>query len=322
MEGKPQLLKNEIPSPRRRGSIRLNKLSILLAGLGLLFASALIPLGWSILSGQDSPLTFSGERAYQDVVYQVGLGPRTPGSEAHRATLAYIQGELLACGWSVDIQQTTFANQPVSNLVARHGMGRPWIILGAHYDSRLLADRDPDPALRTQPVPGANDGASGVAVLLEIARALPRNLGGSLWLVFFDAEDNGNLPGWDWILGSQAFVSGLAEKPDAAVIIDMIGDADLNIYRELSSDPALVTELWSSAAAEGYQDQFIDLAKHTILDDHTPFLKAGIPAVDIIDFEYPYWHTTQDTPDKVAPASLSAVGETLIAWLEMRLGVE
>ena len=110
------------------------------------------------------------------------------------------------------------------------------MIIGAHYDSRLLADPDPDPSLRNQPVPGANDGASGVAVLLELARILPKNLDKTIWLVFFDAEDNGNIPGYDWIMGSRVFVQTLIDKPDEAIIIDMIGDADLNIYQEKNSD--------------------------------------------------------------------------------------
>ena len=125
------------------------------------------------------------------------------------------------------------------------------------YDSRMVADQDPDPAKRSEPVPGANDGASGVAVLLELARILPEDFPGTVWLVFFDAEDNGNIPGWDWILGSTAFVDGLQGKPDAAVIIDMIGDADLRIPYERNSDPPLMGEIWNAAAAQGYEEIFV-----------------------------------------------------------------
>jgi len=206
---------------------------------------------------------------------------------------------------------------PVENIIAYRGDETPQIVLGAHYDSRLVADNDPDPARQNQPVPGANDGASGVAVLLELARVLPKD-SPPVWLVFFDAEDNGRLQGWDWILGSQAFVDRLEFQPQAAVIVDMIGDADLNVYIERNSDPQLAQEIWGVAAELGYGQSFIDTPKYSMLDDHTPFLQAGIPAVDLIDFDYPYWHTTADTVDKVSATSLEAVGRTLQAWIGRR----
>jgi glutaminyl-peptide cyclotransferase len=258
---------------------------------------------------------FDGERAYQDVMAQVSFGPRIPGSPAHTKAVDYIQEELTGAGWIVDIQDVTKMDQPVRNIVGKRGVGKPWIILGAHYDSRLQADKDPDPALRSQPVPGANDGASGVSVLLELARVLPQDLPGQVWLVFFDAEDNGNLPGWEWILGSQAFVESLQAKPDTAIIIDMIGDTDLNIYQEKNSDPALTSSVWETARTLGYDKYFIPELKHAILDDHIPFMRAGIPAIDIIDIEYAHWHTTQDTTDKVSAKSLQIIGDTLYTWL-------
>ena len=129
---------------------------------------------------------------------------------------------------------------------------------------------------RNQPVPGANDGASGVAVLLELARTLPADIKGQVWLVFFDAEDQGNIPGWDWILGSRAFAQSLTASPDAVVVIDMIGDADLNIYQEKNSNPAITKEIWDIAAQAGYP-QFIATPKFAMIDDHTPFLAKGHP---------------------------------------------
>ena len=206
---------------------------------------------------------------------------------------------------------------PIQNIVAKRGTDaqRPWIILGAHYDSRMVADHDPDPALRTQPVPGANDGASGVAVLLELARSLPETLPAQVWLVFFDAEDQGDIQGWDWILGSRAFAQQLTAQPDAVVVIDMIGDKNLDIYYESNSDRAISQAIWSEAAKAGYQKQFIPQDKYSMEDDHTPFLEKGIRAVDIIDFDYPYWHTTADTTDKVSAESLQAVGDTLFRWI-------
>ena len=170
----------------------------------------------------------------------------------------------------------------------------------------------PTPTTRTEPVPGANDGASGVAVLLELARALDKTkLENEVWLVFFDAEDNGRLDGWQFIAGSSYFAQQLTEKPAAVIIADMIGDADQQIYKEQNSTPWLVEQVWGIAKELGYEGYFLPTAKYSMLDDHTPFLRKGIPAVDLIDFDYPYWHTTEDTADKVSAASLARVGRVL-----------
>ncbi|TAK10895.1 MAG: M28 family peptidase [Anaerolineae bacterium] len=276
-------------------------------------------LGGVVLAGrQTSPpdygVVFSGERAYEDVLTQMSFGPRFIGSEGHALTVEWLVETLSALGWETEVQELVSGGQLVRNVIAKRGDGEDWVVLGAHYDTRMVADEDLDPALRGEPVPGANDGASGVAVLLELARVLPDDLEKEVWLVFFDAEDNGRIEGWDWILGSRAFVDALIEKPDAAVIVDMVGDSDLQLYYEGNSDDALRQEIWETAAGLGY-GQFILLEKYHMLDDHTPFLQAGIPAVDIIDFDYRYWHTTADTADKVSAASLEAVGATVLAWL-------
>ncbi len=289
----------------------------------IFLASAIILVVWWQLNVRAaepaSPSDFDGARAYADVEYQVALGPRTPGSLGHAAISEWLDAELQAAGWAVEHQQLAQNGQPVHNIIATRGNNlpdsAPWIIIGAHYDTRFYADHDPDLAKHQQPVPGANDGGSGVAVLLELARTLPQGLEKNVWLVFFDAEDNGRIGDWDWIMGSRAFVLNLDGQPDAAVIVDMVGDADLNLYLELNSDPGLSAEIWAQAAALGYEEQFIPFPRHRMIDDHLPFAQAGIPAVDIIDFDYPYWHTTADTLDKVSPQSLEAVGETLLAWL-------
>jgi len=187
--------------------------------------------------------------------------------------------------------------------------------LGAHYDSRQLADQDPEITNQRLPVPGANDGASGVAVLLELARILPPALDQEIWIVFFDAEDQGNIPGWDWILGSKAFVQSLQTYPDDVVIIDMVGDENLNLYLEKNSNSDLSNKIWGIAASLGYESNFIPEYKYRILDDHLPFIEKGISAVDIIDFDYPYWHTASDTSDKTSSKSLKIVGDTLYSWL-------
>ncbi|MBU1660098.1 MAG: M28 family peptidase [Chloroflexi bacterium] len=272
--------------------------------------------GSCILSKSDTTeAAFSGERAIADIEHQLSLGPRTPYSTGHDQIVSWMQTELNAAGWDTELQEAESMGHPIQNVIAKRGAGSPWIILGAHYDTRLHADQDPDPARRTFPVPGANDGASGVAVLMELARVLPPDLPGEIWLVFFDAEDNGDIQGWDWILGSRVFVGKLEGKPDAFVLVDMIGDADLNIYMEQNSDFKLSAEIWAQAASLGYADHFIPLPKYRMLDDHIPFLQANIPAVDIIDFDYPSWHTVADTLDKVSAHSLQVVGDTLLAWL-------
>jgi Zn-dependent M28 family amino/carboxypeptidase len=260
------------------------------------------------------PVKFDGERAYADVGAQVAFGPRTPGSAGHAEVQKWMRAELEKAGWMVEVQETAAMGHPLQNIIAKRSDAPPQIILGAHYDTRFFADKDPDPANQSKPVPGANDGASGVAVLIELARTFPQDTV-PIWLVFFDAEDQGRFDGWDWILGSRAFVEELQSRPQAVVIVDMIGDADLNIYMEKNSDPTLRAEIWAAAAGLGHQDKFIPEEKYPMLDDHTPFLEAGIPAVDLIDFDYPYYHTMQDTPDKVSAQSLNIVGETLWTWV-------
>ncbi|MCL5429059.1 MAG: M28 family peptidase [Chloroflexi bacterium] len=285
--------------------------NVVLASFVILALSLLVVFGFQPHVSQ----RFDGYRALEDVEYQVTLGPRIPGSVAHEQAVTWVAQSLRSTGWQVDIQETERLGKPIQNIIAKRGDGQPWLILGAHYDSRMLADQDPDPRGRDEPVSGANDGASGVAVLLELARVLPRNLDKQIWLVFFDAEDNGRIEGWDWILGSRAFVESLNNYPDGVVIVDMIGDMDLQIYLEANSDENLRQQIWQQAAELGHSDIFIDDVKHSMLDDHTPFLELGIPAVDIIDFDYPYWHTRADTLDKVSAESLQVVGETLLAWV-------
>ena len=262
---------------------------------------------------------FDGKRAFEDVKTQVSFGARLPGSAAHAQVQEWIRKELESAGWLVEIQRSESMGHPIENIVARRSNEAPQIIIGAHYDSRMFADHDSDPTKRMEPVPAANDGASGVAVLLELARSLP-DTREPVWLVFFDAEDNGLIEGWDWILGSREFVRKNVVTPKAVIVVDMIGDTDLNIYREQYSDPALTNEIWDTANSLGHADHFINDFKYAMTDDHSPFLEAGIPAVDIIDFDYPYWHTTQDTPDKVSAASLQIVGQTLRTWVMQQSG--
>ena len=281
--------------------------------LGLVLLLVIV-LSILFFSRNNRHLSFDGEQALRDVETQMAFGPRTAGSEAHEQVIAWLEKSLRDAGWQTEVQQGQLMGQTIKNVIARRSNDKPRIILVAHYDSRLYADNDPNPNNQTKPVPGANDGASGVAVLLELARILPSD-SVTTELVFVDAEDNGRIAGWDWILGSRYFVSTLESKPEAVVVVDMIGDRDLNIYKEINSDPAISEQIWNVANNLGFSKEFINVDKHRILDDHIPFLEAGIPSVDIIDIEYPYWHTTMDTLDKVSAESLDAVGETLLQWL-------
>jgi len=276
-----------------------------------------------------APRIFDGNHAYQEyVLAQMKFGNRPAGSAADRATGDYIIAQLKQSNWKTETQEFTYRSVPIRNVIGKIAEGRgPIIILGAHYDTRPRADQDklnPD-----QPVPGADDGASGVAVLLELARTLDvLKLKNEVWLAFFDAEDNGDLKGcqvapppcdntlWPFSVGTTYLADHLPSKPAAVIVVDMIGDAEQDIYYEGNSDKALMEQIWGIAASLGYTRQFIPEYKWSMEDDHTPFLERGIRAVDLIDFDYPYWHTTEDTADKVSSASLERVGRTLQTWLE------
>ena len=259
---------------------------------------------------------FSGAAAYQQVLAQTKIGPRPTGTEAGWQTGDYIIAQLQQSGWQVETQEFEYQGVQARNIIGKQGSG-PVTIVGAHYDTRRQADHDPDPVKHAQPVIGANDGASGVAVLLEMARTLdvPKT-GREVWLTFFDAEDNGRLDGWDWIAGSTYLAQHLTVTPTAMILLDMIGDADQQLYWDRNSAPQLNTSIWQTAAQLGFAQQFIPQYKWTMIDDHIPFAQRGIPAVDLIDFDYPEWHTTHDTADKVSAQSLERVGRTISAWLE------
>lgn len=284
--------------------------------LPALAATALAVASFLLLQpAQIATPEFSGPRAFQLVAKQLTFGPRTPGSTAHSLQLDWMQSELETLGWQVERQHGEMLGHPLTNLVAKRGSGGAFLMLGAHYDSRIHADQDPDPAKRAQPVPGANDGASGVAVLLELARVLPADLDLEIWIVFFDLEDNGGIPGWDWILGSRYFAQNLDRHPDQFILVDLVGDRDLSLPIERNSDDALANELWSVAEDLGYGAIFSRVERFSIIDDHIPFIELGIPSVNIIDIEYTNWHTTQDDISQVSAESLEIVGSTVLEWI-------
>ncbi len=291
------------------------KIGIKILLLLILIGMVILAITFLAMSLGDKTQVFDGERALTNVKYQLDLGPRTMGSEAHDQVVSWMIDELKAQGWQVETQEAVISGQVIKNIIAKRGDGTPWIILGSHYDSRLFADQDKNPVNRKSPVPGANDGASSTAILMELARVLSVKDNKQIWLVFFDDEDNGTVAGTGWSIGSSYFVSQLKEKPDSVVILDMVGDKDLKIYKEGNSDRELNAEIWNVANGLGYK-QFIPSYKYDLIDDHIPFIQAGINAVDVIDFDYPYWHTSNDTLDKVSAESLKTVGDTILKWLE------
>jgi Zn-dependent M28 family amino/carboxypeptidase len=268
-------------------------------------------------------VTFDGNLALGIVAEQLALGPRWPGSPGHLATGDYIVGRVAELGWQVEEQRFDYQGFAARNIVAKANQGAGNIVvLGAHYDTRRLADRTPGAVEAGLPVPGANDGASGVAILLELARVLDREaLAREIWLAFFDIEDNGSggIPGWEYSAGSPYVAESLETVPEAVVIVDMVGDSDQQIYYEGNSDPILSKTLWDVAAGLGYGDSIIPEPGHTMIDDHLPFARLGMPVALMIDFDYPYHHTVEDTLDKVSADSLHRVGRTLEVWLEDHL---
>lgn len=267
---------------------------------------------------ESAPAFFSGRLAYRHVLAQVQIGPRPTGSPAGRATANYILSGLKQLGWATQTQTFIFKGVWGQNIIARQGHGPPVMIM-AHYDTRPAAERDPDPARRREWITGANDGASGVAVLLELARALDTGrLKNEVWLAFVDAEDRGQLDGWPFSVGARYLAGHMPVWPQSVVVVDMVGDARQNIYFERYSGPLPARNIWAVAAALGYGNYLLPVAGPAVIDDHIPFLERNIPAANIIDFDYPYWHTTADTADKVSPHSLARVGRTLEAWLETK----
>lgn len=286
---------------------------------GLLFVAILVSLFSTSCSLQDfgnnDGIMFDGNHAYELAKEQVEFGDRSPGSEGSERISSWIEAQLGENGWVVEEQVFQYEDTEIINIIAKRASdtSEPPIILGAHYDTRPNADRDT--AEPYAPVPGANDGASGVAVLLELSRVLSdTDLEVPVWLVFFDAEDSGGIDGWEWIVGSAHFAQKLNVRPLSVVIIDMVGDENLEIYLERNSDELLSQEIWDIASGLGY-DGFIPEYKYAMIDDHLPFRQQEIPAILIIDFDYPYYHTTQDTIDKISAASLEQVGRTIQTWI-------
>jgi hypothetical protein len=293
-------------------------------------------IAWLILLA--TPLACSsrfdvdGNRAYARVVKQVEMGPRVPGMPGHEATLAWIERELSRLGARVERQSfhdiSTGRPLDLVNLIAHYGpaaSGRR-IAICAHWDTRPWSDQDPDSTHRADPVPGANDGASGVAVLLELAELMSRQSPPvAVDLVFFDGEDQGTADSpANYCIGSRFYAArvtaaGSAIRPDAAFLFDMVGDRDLGIHPEIQSEQraANIVAIVNEAARATAALHFHPIAEYTLTDDHVSLLDLGIPAVDVVDFDYPAWHTHRDLPDQVSPQSLAEVAQ-VAAWIVYR----
>jgi Zn-dependent M28 family amino/carboxypeptidase len=286
--------------------------------------SAFLALAF-IVSGCSAAVTapkFDSERAFAILKKQCDLGPRPLGSKAHEETRAYLIRELKRYAGSVESQDfehrtdRTDRTYRLSNIIARFGTSSgPAILLCAHWDTRPTADQELDPAMRIRPIVGANDGASGVAVLLELARMFKeRPPSVPVTVVLFDGEDFGPTSA-DMFLGSRHFAATLNKSAFRyGILLDMVGDKELALPRENYSQRrarSVVDRVWNVGKKLGYRRVFTDEVPFTVIDDHLPLLEKGIPCVDVIDFDYAYWHTTQDTVDKCSPESLRIVGETI-----------
>ena len=276
----------------------------------------------SMISTQSSPTpshpAFDASRAWQDVERQVTFGPRPSGSAAIQQTRDYIVAELKAAAIETRLQpfiaMTPLGEVSMANVIGTIPGRRPErIALASHFDTKLFRD------IRFV---GANDGASSTAALLELGRVLAKRQNDfTIELLFFDGEEA--VIEWgrnnDNTYGSRHYVqdaqrNGMLDGLRALVLLDMIGEKDLLIRRDANSTPWLVDIVWAAAARLGHRSVFSNELT-AIDDDHMPFLRAGVPAVDVIDLEYPAWHTANDTIDQISPESLQIVGDVVLAAL-------
>ncbi|TFG47014.1 MAG: M28 family peptidase [Gemmatimonadales bacterium] len=271
------------------------------------------------------PRPFDGQAALRAVEAQVAFGPRIPGTPGHAAQAAWLDSLLRPLADTLIVQRWTHVTAagdslPLVNFVARFNPGAgERILFLAHWDTRPRAD-GPESRDSSAAVPGANDGASGTAVLLGVAAALrqaPPSVGVDVLLV--DGEDYGVFDEKaDVLLGSRYYAAHPAPGPPPlyAVLLDMVGDRDLQIYEEgnsVTGAPEVVALVWRVAREAGHGNVFIPTLRYTITDDHLSLQAMGIRAIDVVDFDYPYWHTPEDTPDKVSAQSLQTVGEVVLA---------
>ena len=290
--------------------------------------SATITIGllFGCSSGGEAALQFDGAMALSYVEAQMNFGNRIPNTEAHRRTGDWILAHLRSRADSVVIQEFDHVTADGDTLHLRNFIGkfRPdvaeRILFVAHWDTRPIAENDTNLGRRRLPTPGANDGASGVAVLLGVADDLQREPPAfGVDLLFVDGEDYGDFGvGRDVLLGSRFFADNLPEgyEPLFAVVFDMVGDINLRVSQEgYSRDaaPEVVDRVWRTARDAGFGNVFRSVLGTAITDDHIPLQQAGIRAIDVIGWPYDHHHTTDDTLDKVSGRSLAIVGTVALA---------
>lgn len=289
--------------------------------------------GESTDTAQATPLPlsareFDGAAAMGYVRRQISFGPRVPGTAAHRATADWLVAEMRRRADTVIVQSWTHTaadgkQLPMRNVLARFNpTATRRVIYLAHWDSRPTAEKATDPAARSQPTPGANDGASGVAILMGVADALkrqPANVG--VDLLFVDGEDWGDFDTLtDVLIGARYFVehppAGFA--PEFGVLFDMVGQPNAQFLYEshsMRAAPDVIQRVWSTAQRLGYGATFPTREYGPITDDHVPFIEKGFKVIDVIDLNYAYHHTPQDTEDKVSQETLQVVGDVAVAVL-------
>lgn len=286
------------------------------------------------VASRGATMCFNSDSAYAYVARQVEFGPRVPNTEAHRLAGDWLAGELRRHGAEVHEQRMELKTFDGVTLKARNIMGRfnpeagERVLLLAHWDCRPWADEDPDEANRQKPVDGANDGASGVGVLLEIARQIGRGaaMKHGVDILFVDAEDWGTAGDDDsWAMGTRYFAQHPVipgYNPKYAVLLDMVGGEGAEFAREYFSEesaPGVNAELWAAAAAAGHSDRFVQGAGPAVNDDHLELIKAGIPAIDLIEYTgggfNRRWHTAQDNMEGISRETLGAVGESVMQML-------
>jgi Zn-dependent M28 family amino/carboxypeptidase len=280
------------------------------------FRPALI-VGMVLLQGAAAGPRFDSNRAWEHLRQVVALGPRPSGSPAIEQTRQYIKSQLAQLNVTVT-EQAWDASTPAGsvhmvNLIATlPGASRDRLVLAGHFDTKRF---------REFRFVGASDGGSSTAFLLEMARVLKGRANPlTIELLFLDGEEAvGEWQGTDNTYGSRHYVqvarqTGSLASLKALILVDMIGDRDLRIRRELNSTSWLTDIVWSAARAQKLTEHFLDEGAE-IEDDHLPFLQAGVPSLDIIDLDYPAWHTPQDTLDAVSARSLQVVGDVLLAAL-------
>jgi hypothetical protein len=269
---------------------------------------------------------FNGQTAFGYLQQQVAFGPRVPNTPGHQRTGDWLEAQLRQRADTVVVQAFTqrISGGPTLRLRNFFARFRPQaterVLFLAHWDTRPKADKSPNLGQQQLPVPGANDGASGVAVLLGVADALKgRAPAVGVDLLFVDGEDWGDFSdSTQTLLGARYFAAHLPPGYTTlyAVLFDMVGDKDLQILQEgysVSRAPEVVQRVWETAQRLGYGRVFVPNVGEALTDDHVPLQQAGIRAIDVIDFTFPYHHTTEDTIDKVSAASLQIVGDVAVA---------